>query len=114
MENIILKDLSTGEERVLPTKVLFVYIGTRPGTGWLDDLVLKNDKGYILSGSDVMKSPFYNTTRKLQRANFLPETSVPGIFAAGDVRLDAMAGISAAKGEGSMVVRFVRKYLQEM
>ena len=98
----------------MPAKALFIYIGTRPGTDWLNDLVLKDAKGYILSGSDVIKAPSYNTWWKLKREPYLPETSVPGIFASGDVRFGAMTGISAAVGEGSMAIRFVRKYLQEM
>ena len=67
----------TGEETIVPTKALFIYIGTRPGTDWLNDLVLKDEKGYILSGSDVVKAPTYNTTWKLKREPFLPETSIP-------------------------------------
>ncbi|HNP23357.1 MAG TPA: FAD-dependent oxidoreductase [Panacibacter sp.] len=114
LENITLRNAKTGEETIVPTKALFIYIGTRPGTDWLNDLVLKDEKGYILSGSDVVKAPTYNTTWKLKREPFLPETSIPGIFATGDVRYGAMTGISAAVGEGSMAIRFVRKYLQEM
>jgi thioredoxin reductase (NADPH) len=93
---------------------LFIYIGTRPGTAWLNDLVLKDERGFILSGSDLLKDKSFNTLWKLKREPFMPETSVPGIFASGDVRYGAMTGISAAVGEGSMAIRFVRKYLQEM
>ena len=114
LENITIRNAVTGEENIVPAKALFIYIGTRPGTDWLNDLVLKDDNGYILSGSDVVKAPSYNTTWKLKREPFLSETSVPGIFASGDVRFGAMTGISAAVGEGSMAIRFVRKYLQEM
>ena len=61
-----------------------------------------------------MKEKSFHTFWKLHREPFMPETSIPGIFASGDVRFAAMAGISAAVGEGSMAIRFVRKYLQEM
>jgi len=114
LENITLKNAVTGEEKTVSAKALFIYIGTRPGTEWLNDLVLKDENGHILSGSDVVKAPSYNTTWKLKREPYLPETSVPGIFASGDVRFGAMTGISAAVGEGAMAIRFVRKYLQEM
>ncbi|MDP4284318.1 MAG: FAD-dependent oxidoreductase [Bacteroidota bacterium] len=114
LESITLRNTKTAEERTVPSKTLFIYIGTRPGTDWLKDLVLKDQRGYILSGSDVMKDKSFNTLWKLKREPFLPETSVPGIFASGDVRFGAMTGISAAVGEGSMAIRFVRKYLQEM
>jgi thioredoxin reductase (NADPH) len=114
LETITLKDAVTGEEKTVPAKALFVYIGTRPGTDWLNDLVLKDEKGFILSGSELMKDKSFAARWKLDREPYLPETSVPGIFASGDVRFGAMTGISAAVGEGSMAIRFVRKYLQEM
>jgi len=114
LENITLKNTNTGEEKTVPAKALFIYIGTKPGTAWLNDLVLKDEKGFILSGSDLLKDKSFNTLWKLKRDPFMPETSVPGIFASGDVRFGAMTGISAAVGEGSMAIRFVRKYLQEM
>jgi thioredoxin reductase (NADPH) len=76
--------------------------------------VVKDAKGFIISGTELMKAKNYPTIWKLKRDPFLPETSVPGIFASGDVRYGAMTGISSAVGEGSMAIRFVRKYLQEM
>ncbi|MEO6330758.1 MAG: FAD-dependent oxidoreductase [Ginsengibacter sp.] len=114
LENITLKNADTGEEKTVPAKALFIYIGTKPGTAWLNDLVLKDEKGFILSGGDLLKDKSFNALWKLKREPFMPETSVPGIFASGDVRFGAMTGISAAVGEGSMAIRFVRKYLQEM
>jgi thioredoxin reductase (NADPH) len=114
LEQITLRNTITKEEKTVPAKALFVYIGTRPGTDWLNDLVMKNEKGFILSGTELMKEKSFSTIWKLKRDPFLPETSVPGIFASGDVRYGAMTGISSAVGEGSMVIRFVRKYLQEM
>ena len=111
LESITLKNTKTGEEKTVPAKALFVYIGTKPGTAWLNDIVLKNEKGFIITGSDLMKEKSFNTFWKLKREPFMPETSVPGIFASGDVRFGAMTGISSAVGEGSMAIRFVRKYL---
>ncbi len=114
LENITLRSAVTGEEKTVPAKALFIYIGTRPGTAWISENILKDDKGFIISGSELIRHPSYNRFWKLQRQPYLPETSVPGIFASGDVRCGAMTGISAAVGEGAMVIRFVRKYLQEM
>jgi thioredoxin reductase (NADPH) len=114
LESITLKNANTGEEKTVPAKALFIYIGTKPGTDWLNDLVLKENNGFILSGTELMKDRFFNTVWKLKREPYMPETSIPGIFASGDVRFGAMTGISAAVGEGSMAIRFVRKYLQEM
>ncbi len=76
--------------------------------------MLKNEKGFIITGSELMKERSFHTFWKLDREPFLPETSVPGIFASGDVRFGALAGISSAVGEGALAVRFVRKYLEEM
>jgi thioredoxin reductase (NADPH) len=114
LENITLKNVKAGEEKTVPTKALFIYIGSKPGTAWLNDIVLKDERGFIITGSDLVKEKSFHTFWKLKREPLMPETSVPGIFASGDVRYGAMAGISAAVGEGSMAIRFVRKYLQEM
>ena len=114
LENITLKNSSTGEEKTVPAKALFIYIGAKPGTSWLNDIVLKDEKGFIITGSDLVKEKSFNIFWKLERKPFLPETSVPGIFASGDVRSTAQTGISSAVGEGAMAIRFVRKYLEEM
>lgn len=113
LENITVRDLKTGEEKTLPTKALFIYIGMKPGTGWLKDTVLKDEKGFIITGTDLVKEKSFHKFWKQKREPYLPETSIPGIFASGDVRFGAMTGISSAVGEGAMAVRFVRKYLQE-
>jgi len=114
LESVTLKDIKTGEEKTVPTKALFVYIGTKPGTSWLNNLVFKDPNGFVVTGSELMKEKTFHTLWKLKRDPFLTETCVPGIFAAGDVRLGAMTGISSAVGEGSMVISFVRKYLKEI
>jgi thioredoxin reductase (NADPH) len=113
LESVTLKNEKTGEEKVLPAKALFVYIGTQPSTSWLNDLVLRDNKGFIITGRELMKEKSFHTYWKLPREPLLSETSVPGIFASGDVRYGALAGISSAVGEGAMAIRFVRKYLQE-
>ncbi len=113
LEKVTLKNLATGEEKTVPAKALFIYIGAKPGTVWLDRLVVKDAKGFIVTGSALTKEPSYRSIWKLEREPFMPETSVPGIFASGDVRSGAMTGISSAVGEGSMAIRFVRKYLEE-
>lgn len=114
LETITLKNANTGEEEAVPCKALFIYIGAIPGTGWLKNIVLKNEKGFIITGTDLVREKSFRTFWKLEREPFLTETSVPGIFASGDVRYSAMTGISSAVGEGSMAIRFVRKYLEQM
>ena len=113
LESITLRNADNGEERTVPAKALFIYIGTKPGTEWLNGLVLTEEKGFVLTGTDLMKLKDFTKRWNLKREPLMSETSVPGIFATGDVRFGAMTGISAAVGEGSMAIRFVRKYLQE-
>jgi thioredoxin reductase (NADPH) len=114
LEKITLKDSKTGEEKTVPAKALFIYIGAKPGTSWLNNIVLKDEKGFIITGNDLLKEKAFNTFWKLERKPLMPETNVPGIFASGDVRSTALTGISSAVGEGAMAIRFVRKYLEEM
>jgi thioredoxin reductase (NADPH) len=113
LEQLTLVQTETQETRTVPAKALFIYIGTHPGTSWLNGLVMKDEKGFILSGADLMKESAFPATWKLKREPYMPETSIPGIFASGDVRAGALTGISSAVGEGSLAIRFVRKYLQE-
>ncbi len=113
LEQITLKNSKTGEEETVPAKALFVYIGSRPGTAWLNDFLLKDEKGFIITGRELANEKTFHTHWKLKREPYFPESIVPGIFASGDVRSGAMAGISSAVGEGAMAIRFVRKYLQE-
>jgi thioredoxin reductase (NADPH) len=114
LEEITLRNGVTCEEKTVPAKALFVYIGVRPGTLWFDNLVMKNEKGFILTGSELMKEKSFQATWKQNREPYMCEASVPGIFAAGDVRYGALTGISSAVGEGAMAIRFARKYLQEI
>jgi thioredoxin reductase (NADPH) len=112
LEAITLKNSNTGADTTVPTRALFIYIGAKPGTSWVNG-VMKDDKGFILTGNELMKEKSFQSIWKLEREPYTCETSVPGIFVAGDVRSGALTGISSAVGEGSMAIRFTRKYLQE-
>jgi len=114
LETITLVNCKTGEKNTVPAKAVFIYIGQKPGTTWLNEIVLKDENGFILTGRELMKEKSFNTFWKLDREPFMPETNIPGIFASGDVRFTALTGISSAVGEGAMAIRFVRKYLNEM
>jgi thioredoxin reductase (NADPH) len=114
LEQITIRNCKDGEEKTIPAKALFIYIGAKPGTSWLKNLVMKNENGFILTGRELMKEKSFHSVWKQDREPFMCEASVPGIFAAGDVRFAAMTGISSAVGEGAMAIRFTRKYLQEM
>ena len=92
---------------------VFIFIGTRPRSGWLPDDVLRDDKGFVLTGRELSADARYSRTWKERRPPMLLETSVPGIFAAGDIRAGAMNRVASAVGEGSMAVKFVHEYLAQ-
>ena len=94
----------------VPTSWLFVYIGASPRTDWLGSGVARDPRGFILTGQDLLASSS-TTPWPLARAPFALETSVPGVFAAGDVRLDSMKRVASAVGEGAMAIYLVHRYL---
>jgi thioredoxin reductase (NADPH) len=112
VERVTLKaeDGSTVEE---DADAVFIFIGTRPRSGWLPDDVLRDDKGFVLTGRELSADARYSRTWKERRPPMLLETSVPGIFAAGDIRAGAMNRVASAVGEGSMAVKFVHEYLAQ-
>ena len=101
---------TAGEEQRVPASWLFVYIGALPRTDWLGDGVLRDDKGFVLTGPELLASSS-TTPWPLARAPYALETSVPGVFAAGDVRQDSMKRVASAVGEGAMAVYLVHRYL---
>lgn len=111
LEQVILKDCRTDEQQHKPAAALFVFIGARPYTDWLGLSLFRNDRGYLLTGQEVMKCPGFATVWKEQRDPMMLETCVPGIFAAGDVRSGAMNRVASAVGEGAMSISFVHQYL---
>ncbi len=90
---------------------VFVFVGTRPRSDWLPPNVLRDAKGFVLTGRDLMALEAYPRIWKESREPLPLETSVPGVFAAGDLRAGAMNRVASAVGEGSMVVRLAHEYL---
>jgi len=88
---------------------LFVFIGADAETGWLPEGIARDARGYVLTGDDVVKAGRWS----LERDPYLLESSVPGVFACGDVRLSPVKRVASAVGEGSMAIAFVHKYLQQ-
>jgi thioredoxin reductase (NADPH) len=113
LENITIKNNQTGEEQTCPARALFVFIGARPGTEWLTKGVLKDEKGFILTGRDLLKHSEYKKYWKSRREPYFLETSTTGVFASGDVRSGAMARVASAVGEGAMAIKFIHQYLAE-
>jgi thioredoxin reductase (NADPH) len=100
-----------GGDSQVPTGSLFVFIGAVPVTAWLPPCILRDDKGFILSGSDLRKDGKLPDVWHETRDPLLLETSVPGVFVAGDVRYGSIKRVASAVGEGSIAVQFVHQYL---
>jgi thioredoxin reductase (NADPH) len=110
LEALTLADRADGTEEEVPAGWLFVFIGASPRTDWLGAGVSRDDKGFVVTGHDLLGSATADRW-PLARAPFALETSVPGVFAAGDVRLDSMKRVASAVGEGAMSVYLVHRYL---
>jgi len=111
VERVALASLDDQSCEVEEIDALFVFIGTRPQSDWLPANVLRDAKGFVLTGRDLLAAEAYARTWKEKREPLLLETSVPGVFAAGDLRSGAMNRVASAVGEGSMVVRLTHEYL---
>jgi thioredoxin reductase (NADPH) len=110
LESVSLADGATGRTDEVATTWLFVFIGASPRTDWLGDDVVRDDHGFVATGQDLIA---LEGSRRwpLARAPFALETSVPGVFAAGDVRRDSMKRVASAVGEGAMAIYHVHRYL---
>ena len=111
LERVALKSVETGETSLEPADAVFIFIGTRPNSEWLPASVLRDAKKFIVTGRDLLPLEAFPRLWKASREPLLFETSVPGVFAAGDLRAGAMNRCAAAVGEGSMAVRSVHEYL---
>ncbi len=114
LSSITIEDANTGKRETVPASSLFIFIGAMPYTNWLEGVVERDAQGFILTGTDVMHNGKRPRGWKLNRDPFLLESSVPGIFVAGDVRHGSIKRVAAGVGEGSMAVQFVHRYLSEV
>jgi thioredoxin reductase (NADPH) len=110
LEALTLADRDTRVQEDVSASWLFVFIGASPHTDWLGAQVVRDDKGFVVTGQDL-QTGVHEHRWPLARAPFALETSVPGVFAAGDVRLDSMKRVASAVGEGAMSVHLVHRYL---
>ena len=111
VERILLKSVDDGRCVTEEADAIFIYIGTRPQSEWLPADVLRDAKGFVLTGAEVTAAESYSRVWKESREPALLETSVPGVFAAGDIRCGSMNRVASAVGEGSMMVRLAHDYL---
>jgi thioredoxin reductase (NADPH) len=111
LEQLTLADATTGRTRTVPAGALFILIGASPRTQWLPASIHRDAKGFILTGQDLM------TTDRAAEREHTPralETSLPGVFAAGDVRHGSVKRVASAVGEGGISIRFVHDYLAHL
>src|SRR5215470_2113140 len=105
LEQLRFRNRDSGETELVPAAGLFVLIGAQPFTGWLPDAIRRDQWGFVLTGADTGEH------WPLQRAAFLLETTIPGVFAAGDVRHGSVKRVASAVGDGSIAIRLIHDYL---
>jgi thioredoxin reductase (NADPH) len=111
LESVTIRNVTTGEEGTVPAAAMFIFIGATPYTDWLEGVVACDERGFVLTGADLAKHDLAGW--RLDRPPYLLEASVPGVFAAGDVRHGSVKRVASAVGEGSVAVTFVHQYLAE-
>jgi thioredoxin reductase (NADPH) len=115
LQSVVIEERSSGKQTEVPTHDLFVMIGADPRTAWLDNAVVRDRRGFIVTGDEIPAAALSdNGWVTLKRGPYLVETSLPGVFAVGDVRANSVKRVAAAVGEGSMAVRFAQQYLGQL
>ncbi len=112
LQAVTTQNTETGEEHTIETPAMFVFIGAVPHTEMAAGIVERNSAGFVLTGPDLIRDGRRPAGWKLKRDPYLLETSVPGIFAAGDVRQGAIRRVASAVGQGANAVNFVHQYLR--
>ncbi len=112
LEQLALRDTSTGSTETVDAQRLFIFIGAEPHTGWLDEVLVRDRRGFVMTGPDLSEDHLAEWS--LDRLPYHLETSVPGIFAVGDVRAESAKRVASAVGEGAMAVMLVHRYLEEV
>lgn len=111
LERLTLRDARSGETRTVDTSWLFIFIGAEPRTEWLDGVVARDGFGFVLTGPDLLSGGGRPPGWSLPRDPYHLEASLPGVFAAGDVRAESVKRVASAVGEGAMAVSLVHRYL---
>jgi thioredoxin reductase (NADPH) len=114
LQRLTLRDNATGAVETLDTEWLFVFIGAAPRTEWLDGTVVRDAHGFVVAGPDLPPDEDARPSGwPLERAPYHLETSVPGVFVAGDARAESAKRVASAVGEGAMAVMLVHRYLEK-
>ncbi|EHQ30329.1 FAD-dependent oxidoreductase [Mucilaginibacter paludis] len=114
LEQLVVRNIIDGHEELREANGLYIFIGAKPFTDWIQLDIIKDGKGFLETGRELKNYDAFQKIWKQARDPYLLETSCPGIFAAGDVRAGAMNRVASAVGEGSMAISFVHKYLAEV
>ncbi|MGW1029817.1 FAD-dependent oxidoreductase [Streptomyces sp. NPDC002577] len=113
LEQLTLRDTTTGHTELVDAQWLFVFIGAAPLTDWLTGTVLRDSRGFILTGPDLTPDGHPPADWELDRPPYHLETNVPGVFVAGDARAESAKRVASAVGEGAMAVMLVHRYLEQ-
>jgi thioredoxin reductase (NADPH) len=113
LEQLTLRDRESGRTETVPAAAVFVLIGAQPRTDWLPDQIQRDRWGYVLTGNDLLRNGRLPDHWPLQRPPMLLETSMPGVFAVGDVRHASVKRVASAAGEGSISIQMIHQYLGE-
>jgi thioredoxin reductase (NADPH) len=114
LEKLVIQDKRSLQSREVIAAAVFIFIGAKPFTDWLPKEIIKDSRGFIFTGFDVNTKKEGQKEWPLQRMPYSLETSIPGVFAAGDVRSGAMNRVASAVGEGAMAISYTHKYLTEI
>jgi thioredoxin reductase (NADPH) len=114
LEEISVLCSDTNKVERVPANAMFIFIGALPRTDWLADLVERDERGFILTGPDLIRDGQHPKGWTLDRDPFLLETNIPGIFAVGDVRHGSVKRVASGVGEGSVAVQFIHQYLSKV
>ena len=114
LEEISVLCTDTNKIERVPASSMFIFIGALPSTDWLAGTVDRDERGFLMTGPDVMQGGQRPKGWSLDRDPFLLETNVPGIFAVGDVRHGSVKRVASGVGEGSVAVQFIHQYLSKV
>ena len=114
LERLTVRDLDRDVSETLDAAALFVLIGAEPRTSWLQDTVARDEQGYVLTGQDLPRAGEQPNPWPVVRPPLFLETSLPGVFAAGDVRHRSVKRVASAVGEGAIAVQLIHQYLAEL
>ena len=113
LESLTLRSTASGQTETVDAQLLFLFIGAAPLTNWLDGVVVRDSAGFVVAGPDLSVDGERPRGWELDRMPYHLETSVPGVFVAGDARSESAKRVASAVGEGALAVMLVHRYLEK-